>query len=294
MKSIREAQTVNLSDVNEIQALLKKNGFNFSKSLGQNFLIDPEVCPNMADAAIPDETYGVLEVGPGIGVLTVELAKRAKKVVSVELDDRLFPILDQTLAEYDNIELVHGDIMKLDLHQLLAEQFGDMPVVVCANLPYYITSPVITKLLSERLPIENITVMVQKEAAERLCAEVGTREAGAVTVAIAYYAEAEQLFFVPKESFLPSPKVDSEVIQLHLREEPLTELENENAFFGMVKQAFTQRRKTILNSMSSALGISKDELRVILDELGLSPSLRIEKLTMEDLLNLYQASRGKA
>lgn len=278
---------MNLSDVNEIKTLLHKNGFNFSKALGQNFLIDPEVCPRMAEAAIPDESYGVLEIGPGIGVLTVELAKRARKVVSIELDDRLFPILDQTLADFDNIEIVHGDALKLDLHHLLKEKFGDMPVVVCANLPYYITSPVITKILSDRLPIESMTVMVQKEAAERLCAEVGTREAGAVTVAIAYYAEAEQLFFVPRESFLPAPKVNSEVIQLRLRSEPIASLDNEQAFFRMVKQGFTQRRKTILNSLSAGLGISKDDLRVILDRLGLAPNLRIEKLTMQNLLDLY-------
>ena len=288
---------MNLSDVSEIKALLRKNGFNFSKALGQNFLIDPEVCPNMAEAAIPSGEYGVLEVGPGIGVLTVELAKRAKKVVSVELDDRLFPILTQTLADFDNIELVHGDIMKLDLHQLLQERFGDMPVVVCANLPYYITSPIITMLLSERLPIESITVMVQKEAAERLCAEVGTREAGAVTVAIAYYAQAEQLFFVPKESFLPSPKVDSEVIQLTLRETPgsdrgsALDASEEPAFFSMVKAAFTQRRKTILNSLSAALHVSKEEHKESLAELSLSPSLRVESLTLQNLLDLYRMSK---
>lgn len=278
---------MNLSDVNEIKTLLNKNGFNFSKALGQNFLIDPEVCPRMAEAAIPNDSYGVLEIGPGIGVLTVELAKRARKVVSIELDERLFPILDQTLADFDNIEIVHGDVLKLDLHQLLKDHFGDMPVVVCANLPYYITSPVITKILSDRLPIESMTVMVQKEAAERLCAEVGTREAGAVTVAIAYYAEAEQLFFVPRDSFLPAPKVNSEVIQLRLRSEPIASLENEQAFFRMVKQGFTQRRKTILNSLSAGLGISKDDLRTILDHLGLAPNLRIEKLTIQNLLDLY-------
>ena len=279
---------MNLSDAGEIRALLQQNGFNFSKQLGQNFLIDPEVCPRMAEEAIPDESYGVLEIGPGIGVLTVELAKRAHKVVSVELDDRLFPILDQTLADYDNIELVHGDIMKLDIAALLHDHFGDSPVVVCANLPYYITSPVITKLLSENLPIESITVMVQKEAAERLCAEVGTRAAGAVPVAIAYYATAEQLFFVPKSSFLPSPKVDSEVIRLRLRPEPAEPVDNEQAFFRMVKQAFTQRRKTILNSLSAGLGMSKSDLRDLLARLGLQPTLRIEQLTMADLVAIYR------
>lgn len=281
---------MNLSDANEIKALLHANGFNFSKSLGQNFLIDPEVCPRMADEAIPDTSYGVLEIGPGIGVLTVELARRAAKVVSVELDDRLFPILKKTLADFDNIELVHGDILKLDLHALLREHFGDMPVVVCANLPYYITSPVITKLLQEHLPIESITVMVQKEAAERLCAEVGTRQAGAVTVAIAAYAEAEQLFFVPRSSFLPAPKVNSEVIRLTLRDTPIP-LPDEAGFFRVVKAAFTQRRKTVVNSLSQAFGLPKDRIREMLTACSLAENLRPEALTLDDWVKLYEMSR---
>lgn len=282
---------MNLSNINEIERLLQKHGFHFSKQLGQNFLTDPEVCPNMAEAAIPSEDYGVIEIGPGIGVLTVELAKRAKKVVSIEIDDRLFPILEETLADYDNIHLIHGDVMKLDLHRLIQDEFPDMPVVVCANLPYYITSPVITKLLSDRLPIENITVMVQEEAAERLCATMGTRKAGAITAAIAYYAEAEELFVVPRESFVPAPKVTSEVIQLRLRDEPIAELDNEKAFFGMVKAGFTQRRKTIMNSLSAGLSISKPELRSILQDLNISETARIEQLSMEDLINIFKATR---
>lgn len=282
---------MNLSDANEIKALLHANGFNFSKSLGQNFLIDPEVCPRMADEAIPDASYSVLEIGPGIGVLTVELARRAAKVVSVELDDRLFPILKKTLADFDNIELVHGDILKLDLHALLREYFGDMPVVVCANLPYYITSPVITKLLQEHLPIESITVMVQKEAAERLCAEVGTCQAGAVTVAIAAYAEAEQLFFVPRSSFLPAPKVNSEVIRLTLRDTPIP-LPDEAVFFRVVKAAFTQRRKTVVNSLSQAFGLPKDRIREMLAACGLAENLRPEALTLDDWIRLYRMSKA--
>ena len=282
---------MNLSDANEIKALLHANGFNFSKSLGQNFLIDPEVCPRMADEAIPDASYGVLEIGPGIGVLTGELARRAANVGSVELDDRLFPIMKKTLADFDNIELVHGDILKLDLHALLREHFGDMPVVVCANLPYYITSPVITKLLQEHLPIESITVMVQKEAAERLCAEVGTRQAGAVTVAIAAYAEAEQLFFVPRSSFLPAPKVNSEVIRLTLRDTPIP-LPDEAGFFRVVKAGFTQRRKTVVNSLSQAFGLPKDRIREMLAACGLAENLRPEALTLDDWIRLYRMSKA--
>ncbi len=280
-----------LYDINQIEALLKRHGFHFSKALGQNFLIDPDVCPAMAEAAIPDDSYGVLEIGPGIGVLTVELAKRAAKVVSVELDERLLPILEETLAPFANVKVVPGDILKLDLHQLLAEEFGNRPVVVCANLPYYITSPIITHLLQEQLPIRSLTVMVQAEAAERLCAEMGTREAGAITAAIRYYAQPERLFTVPKESFVPSPKVTSEVIRLTLLPEPPVQLDNEQAFFRMVKAGFTQRRKTILNSFSACLHLSKEELRSVLAELNIPETARIEQLTLEDLIRIYQHTK---
>ncbi len=291
---------MNLSSPSEVKALLEKNGFRFSKAMGQNFLIDPHVCPRMAEAAIPDGAYGVIEVGPGIGVLTVELAKRASKVAAIELDERLFPILDETLAEYDNVKVIRGDVLETDLHRLIAEEFtGEdgtvMPLAICANLPYYITSPVIMKLLSERLPVDNLTVMVQKEAADRLCADVGTRAAGAVTVAIRYYAQAEQLFFVSKGCFLPSPKVDSEVIQLTLRDDPedlLDDPAEEKAFFKMVQAGFSQRRKTIMNSFSAALGMSKDELGALLDRLSIPRTARIEQLTMDQLLAIYKASRN--
>lgn len=288
---------MNLSSPSEIKALLQKNGFNFSKALGQNFLINPSVCPRMAEAAIPGPEYGVIEVGPGIGVLTVELAKRAQKVIAIELDERLYPILDETLADYPNAHVVPGDILKVDLHKLIAEEFTDedgntMPLVICANLPYYITSPVIMKLLSEDLPVENLTVMVQKEAADRLCADVGTRAAGAVTVAIQYYAEAEQLFFVSKGSFLPAPKVDSEVIRLTLRKD-VTGLSPEDAdrFFKMVQAGFSQRRKTIMNSFSAALGMNKADLGGLLDSVDIPRTARIEQLTMDQLLAVYKASR---
>ena len=288
---------MNLSSPSEIKALLQKNGFNFSKALGQNFLINPSVCPRMAEAAIPGPEYGVIEVGPGIGVLTVELAKRAQKVIAIELDERLYPILDETLADYPNAHVVPGDILKVDLHKLIAEEFTDedgntMPLVICANLPYYITSPVIMKLLSDDLPVENLTVMVQKEAADRLCADVGTRAAGAVTVAIRYYAEAEQLFFVSKGSFLPAPKVDSEVIRLTLRKD-VAGLSPEDAdrFFKMVQAGFSQRRKTIMNSFSAALGMNKADLGGLLDSLDIPRTARIEQLTMDQLLAVYKASR---
>ena len=302
---------MNLSSPSEIKALLQKNGFNFSKALGQNFLINPSVCPRMAEAAIPGPEYGVIEVGPGIGVLTVELAQRAQKVIAIELDERLYPILDETLADYPNAHVVPGDILEVDLHRLIREEFtllddaGNpvldessaprlMPLVICANLPYYITSPVIMKLLSEDLPIENLTVMVQKEAADRLCADVGTRAAGAVTVAIRYYAEAEQLFFVSKGSFLPAPKVDSEVIRLTLRQDAEDRLSPEDAdrFFKMVQAGFSQRRKTIINSFSAALGMNKADLGELLDSVDVPRTARIEQLTMDQLLDVYKAAKG--
>lgn len=276
----------NLSDINVIKSILSQNGFSFSKALGQNFIIDDSICPQMAESAIPSDNYGVIEVGPGIGVLTAELAKRAQHVVAIELDDRLPPILEKTLSDFENVKVVPGDILKIDLSTLIKEEFQDMPVVICANLPYYITSPVIMKLLEENLPVEKIVVMVQKEAADRLCAEVGTRDSGAVTIAVNYYAKAEKLFFVPRDCFMPAPKVDSEVISLNLRDKKELALKDEKAFFEMVKTGFTKRRKTIMNSL--VFGPStKENLGEVLDELGISRTARIEELTMEQLVAIY-------
>lgn len=277
----------NLSDINIIKSILSKNGFSFSKALGQNFIIDDSVCPRMADAAVPSGDYGVVEVGPGIGVLTAELAKLAKRVVAIELDDRLPPILNDTLSDFDNVKIVSGDVMKIDLKALIKEEFPDTPVVICANLPYYITSPVIMKLLEESLPIESIVVMVQKEAADRLCADVGTRDAGAVTVAVNYYATADELFFVGKECFMPSPKVDSEVIKLTLRDNHPYDID-EAKFFNMIKTAFTKRRKTIMNSLCFG-SVTKDALGATLDSLDIPRTARIEELNMEQLIAIYTA-----
>lgn len=277
---------MNLSDIRTVENLLNKAGFSFKKSLGQNFLIDSTVCPAMAQAAC-DKNTGVIEIGPGIGVLTKELAAEAKKVVAIELDERLKKILPITLAECDNVEIVFGDALKLDLHALIKEKFNDCDrVCVCANLPYYITSPIVMSLLESKLPIESITVMVQKEAAERLCAEVGSRDSGAVTAAVTYYAEKEILFEVGRESFLPAPKVDSAVIQLKIRENPPIKVNDEKAFFKLVKASFAQRRKTLVNTVSNTLGISKDELRSALNQIGLSETVRGEQLTMEQLASL--------
>ena len=277
----------NLSDLKTVRAILEKHGFSFSKSLGQNFLINPNVCPAMAEEAVASGEDGVLEVGPGIGVLTAELCARAKKVVAVELDRRLLPVLSETLGDFDNVEIVSGDVLKLDLHALLREKFADCrKVTVCANLPYYITSPVIMKLLEEKLPVESIVVMVQKEAADRLCAEVGSREAGAVTVAVQYYAAARALFKVGRGSFVPSPKVDSAVIRLDIRKNAAFAPADETFFFRMVRAAFAQRRKTALNGISAGLALPKETVAAALQSAGLPADVRAEKLTMEQLCRL--------
>lgn len=277
---------MNLSNPNEIKKLLSSEGFSFKKSLGQNFLIDPAVCPAMAAAAC-DKNTGVLEIGPGAGVLTYELCKAAKKVVAIELDERLKPILKKSLSDFDNVDIIFGDAMKLNLHALIAEHFADCEhICVCANLPYYITSPIIMLLLESRLPIDSITVMVQKEAAERLCAKVGSRESGAVTVAVNYYCEGEILFNVPRDSFMPPPKVDSAVIQLKIRDNPPVTVKDEKRFFSLVKACFAQRRKTLVNTVSSTMGIDRDTLRRALDKIGLEPTVRGEQLTMKQLAEL--------
>ncbi len=277
---------MNLADIRTVKELLTPLGFSFKKSLGQNFLIDPDVCPAMAESAADGET-GILEIGPGVGVLTVECAKVAKKVVAIELDNRLKPVLAKTLADYPNAEVVFGDAMELDLTALIKEKFSNCKkVAICANLPYYITSPIIMKLLTSKLPIESITVMVQKEAGERLCAEVGSRDAGAVTVAVAYYAKAQLLFEVGRDSFMPPPNVDSAVIRLDVLENPPAKVKNEEFFFSLIKACFAQRRKTLCNTVSNTLGIGKEKIANALKELGLSETVRSEALTFEQLAAL--------
>lgn len=277
-----------LTDITVIKSVMNRHGVTFKKSLGQNFLTDPTVCPAMAQEAVrgADTPVGVIEIGAGVGVLTKELLENAEKVVCVELDERLFPILSETLAGYDNLTLVHGDILKIDLHSLIKENFEGMDVVVCANLPYYITSPVIMRLLEEELPIKKIIVMVQKEAGDRLTAKVGSREAGAVTAAVNFYASAEKVFDVPRTSFVPSPKVDSCVICLDLTKRENYDVSDSKCFFQTVKAAFGQRRKTVLNSLSNGLGISKEAVSLALKNAKLSESVRAEALSMEELVRL--------
>lgn len=274
---------MDLTDINTIKKVLSRHGFSFSKSLGQNFIIDPGVCPRMAELCGADEDSGVIEIGPGCGVLTVELAKKAKKVVTIELDTRLIPVLGETLSDSRNVEVINADVLKTDLHKIIKEKFPGMKVNVCANLPYYITSPVLMYLLESRLPVDSITVMVQKEAADRLCAQVGTRNSGAITIAVNYYAEAEKLFDVGRECFTPSPKVDSQVIRLKVREKPPVDTADEKFFFAVVKAAFAQRRKTASNGISSGLGMTKDQVNRAIAESGLPASVRAEALSMAEL-----------
>ncbi len=285
-----------LSDIGTIKSILSRHGFSFSKALGQNFLVNPNVCPEMARLSGAGEGVGVIEIGPGIGVLTAELAKLADKVVSIELDKRLLPVLDETLAGFDNVTIVNGDVMEVDLRKLIEEEFVGLDVVVCANLPYYITSPVIMKLLEERLPIRSITVMVQKEAAQRITAPLGTRAAGAVTASVSYYAEAKTLFKVSAGSFMPPPKVDSAVIRLDIRPQPPVSVSDEALMFSVIRASFAQRRKTILNSLSNSLHLGKGDVSAALEKAGVSPTARAEQLTLGEfaaVANALHENNGK-
>lgn len=279
----------NLTDINTVKSILTKHNFHFSKSLGQNFIINPDICPRMALESGLSEEYGAVEIGPGIGVLTSELCRNAKKVVALELDSRLLPILEDTLSDYDNLKIIPADALKTDFGALIAEEFPGMPVILCANLPYYLTSPMIMKLLSEKPGFESICVMVQKEAADRICAPVGSKDAGAITVAVNYYSEPEKLFNVSKSSYMPAPKVDSSVISLKIRSHPPVETGDEEFFFAVVKAAFGQRRKTAENSLSAGLGIPKAVISRSLVKCGLSPTVRAEILTMEQFAALAKA-----
>ena len=270
-----------LSNISVIRDVLSRHGFSFSKGLGQNFLINPTVCPRMAEMGNAKPGWGIIEIGAGVGVLTAELARRADKVVCIEIDSRLLPVLDETLAEFDNIKIVNEDVLKVDLHKLIEQEFAGMPVAVCANLPYYITSPIIMNLLEAHLPIVSLTVMVQKEAAARLCAEPGSREVGAVSIAVRYYSDPKILFQVSRGSFLPAPDVDSTVIRLDVRDHPPVEVGSEEQFFKVVRAAFSQRRKTLPNTLSAGLGIPKAQAIEMLEKAGIPTNLRAEQLTLD-------------
>ncbi len=275
-----------LSEPASLRALLDKHGLRLSKGLGQNFLINPSVCPRMADASGAADCAGVLEIGPGVGVLTWELAKISPKVVAVELDKRLFPLLDETLGSCGNVELVQGDILKLDLGALLRKKFGGEKICVCANLPYYITSPVIMSLLESGLPLHAVTVMVQREAAQRLCAPPGIRACGAVSVSVHYRSRPRQLFGVSRGSFLPPPKVDSAVIRFDMLEKPPVQVQSEALLFRTARAAFAQRRKTVANAVSAGLALEKGQVEEALASAKIASTARAEQLTLEQFAAL--------
>lgn len=278
--------TYQLTDEKTVKQILAKHGIVLSKARGQNFLINPTVCPRMAEASGATKADGVLEIGPGVGVLTAELAKVAGKVVTVEVDKGLPPVLAETLADFDNITLVEGDILKTDLKELLATHFEGMRVMVCANLPYYITTDILMMLLESGIPFASITVMVQKEFAARMCAPVGSRESGAITVGAAYRAKCERIFTVSGGSFLPPPKVDSTVMRLTPYTTPPVAVDNEKFFFRMIKAGFNQRRKTLVNALNAGLGIAKETVSAALEQCGLSATVRIEQLNLQQLADL--------
>ena len=280
---------MNLCDREALRTLLGRHGFHFSKSMGQNFLIDPAVPADIAAASQAGRDCGVLEIGPGVGCLTAELAGRAGKVMSIELDKKLLPVLAETMAPYPNVEIVPGDALKLDLAALAAERFAGLRPLVCANLPYNITTPVLTKLV-ETPCFESVTVLLQKEVARRLAAAQGSSGGGAFTLWIQYHMETEVLFDVPAAKFFPAPKVDSAVLRCVRRERPAVETEDEAFFFRVVRGAFLLRRKTLVNSHSAALPEwGKERVQAAMETCGLPPAVRGEKLTLEDFARLAAA-----
>lgn len=264
-----------------IREILDEYGFRFTKSLGQNFLIDGNIVRKICDEGHINKEDDILEIGPGIGTLTEELSIRGNKVVAIEIDEKLLPILHSTLGRYENIEIVHGDILKIDIKELFNERFEKESIKVVANLPYYITTPIISRLLEEQLPLDSIIVMVQKEVAERIVASPGSKDYGSLSVFVQYYTEPEIVINVPKNVFMPRPNVDSRVLHLKKRKN-LYELEDVDMFFKVVKAAFSKRRKTILNSLSSGLNVDKDVMKEILDRANISPTERAENLNIED------------
>lgn len=258
------------------------------RSLGQNFLADPSVCPRIAERAGIDG-IGVIEIGPGFGALTVELAKRAAKVVAVELDGDVIPKFTENLGEYGNVTVLQGDIMQMDIAQIIREQFPGMKVAVAGNIPYNITSPLTVKLLSGGYPLESVTMMIQKEPADRFCSEPGSDGCGAVSALVWYYGIPSKLFDVAPGAFRPRPKVTSTVIRIELREQPAVKVPDTEEFFSLVRAAFGQRRKTAVNSMSSLTGIPRDRLQEAFREAGVPEGIRAERMTLSDFASVTAA-----
>ncbi|WP_102273317.1 16S rRNA (adenine(1518)-N(6)/adenine(1519)-N(6))-dimethyltransferase RsmA [Cytobacillus massiliigabonensis] len=270
--------------------ILEKYGFSFKKSLGQNFLIDTNVLNRIVDHADLTEDSAAIEIGPGIGALTEQLARRSKKVVAFEIDQRLLPILEETLAPYPNTKVIHEDILKADVKGVIEKELGEITdLMVVANLPYYVTTPIIMKLLEEKLPIRGIVCMLQKEVADRIAAKPGTKDYGSLSIAIQYYTEAETVMIVPKTVFVPQPNVDSAVIRLTKRKEPAVSVMNESFFFQLIRISFAQRRKTLLNNLTNGLPDGKQKKEEILSALELAdidPGRRGETLSIDEFARL--------
>lgn len=260
--------------------ILDKYGFKFSKSLGQNFLIDGNIINNIAETAELDENSGVIEIGPGVGTLTQVLCSKAKKVVAIEVDKSLEKVHKETL-DYDNIKIIYEDFMKVDVVKLIDEEFQGMDVKIVANLPYYITTPIIMKILEERYKISKIVVMVQKEVAERLNSTAGSKEYGAITLAVNYRADTRIAMIVPNTVFMPRPKVDSAVISFDILDKPRIQVLDENMLFAVIKASFGQRRKTLLNGLSNNLKLPKEQIKMVLERAGIDPGVRGETLNLQ-------------
>lgn len=272
--------------------IISKYGFTLKKSLGQNFLIDQNILGKIVSAAQLDATRGALEIGPGIGALTQQLAKEAGKVAAIEIDQRLIPILEDTLSPYANVKVVHGDVLKLNLHEVVAQHLNDVEAIsVVANLPYYVTTPIIMKLLEERLPLENIVVMIQKEVAERMAAKPGGKEYGSLSVAVQFYCEPELVCIVPQTVFVPQPNVDSAVIRLKVRSKPAVEVTDAKHFFDVVQASFAQRRKTLANNLLSRFYTkeTRGQMEAVLARCGIDPTRRGETLSLEEFARLSNA-----
>lgn len=278
-----------ISTPRRTKEIISRHGFSFKKSLGQNFLIDQNILYKIVEAAGLDEDKGALEIGPGIGALTEKLAQTAGTVTAVEIDQRLIPILREVLEPYGNVRVHHGDVLKVDLHELFRQDFADVSKVsVVANLPYYVTTPILMKLLEEKLPLENIVVMIQKEVAERMAAAPGSKDYGSLSIAVQYYSEPKLVCIVPHTVFIPQPNVESAVIRLAVREQPPVRVEDERFFFEVVQASFAQRRKTIANNLKSRFfpGEGRERLEQLLQEAGIEPSRRGETLSIEEYARL--------
>lgn len=275
---------MDLTSPRVIRSIQEKFGFTFKKGLGQNFLTSQNVLDEIVNAAEIDR--GVIEVGPGFGVLTSALAQNSEKVVTIEIDERLIDVLEYTLAEYDNVKIVNDDILKLDLKKLIQSEFGGEKVSIAANLPYYITTPIITKLLEEKLPLKSIVVMVQKEVAQRMTAKPSSKDYGAITVLCRYYTEPSVVANVPASLFVPPPKVDSAVLKLRVLDKPSVDVKDEKIFFRVVKAAFSQRRKTLLNCLCSNFALPKEEMSALLESVGITPSRRGETLSLQEFADI--------